>query len=167
MIAKTTVQIGVLVFSGLLRALFCFSIDNPFLHKEKNDAQRVPSLPLRGEGVEQRETDEVEQRVFAGKNVTEGAEKERFDAPIRYGSALLSLSRLTFDKWTAFSEGEPTEFAARPRRKLGEFKDRLIRQQKGHLPNGRCPFCWRRRRDLNSRVGCPTYTLSRGASSAS
>lgn len=40
MIAKTTVQIGVLVFSGLLRALFCFSNDNPFLHKEKNDAQR-------------------------------------------------------------------------------------------------------------------------------
>ena len=24
---------------------------------------------------------------------------------------------------------------------------------------------WRRRRDLNSRAGCPTYTLSRGASS--
>ena len=27
------------------------------------------------------------------------------------------------------------------------------------------PF-WRRRRDLNSRAGCPAYTLSRGASSA-
>ena len=26
-------------------------------------------------------------------------------------------------------------------------------------------FVWRRRRDLNSRAGCPTYTLSRGASS--
>ena len=26
---------------------------------------------------------------------------------------------------------------------------------------------WRRRRDLNPRAGCPTYTLSRGASSAS
>ena len=28
-------------------------------------------------------------------------------------------------------------------------------------------FWWRRRRDLNPRAGCPTYTLSRGASSAS
>ncbi len=28
-------------------------------------------------------------------------------------------------------------------------------------------FCWRRWRDLNSRAGYPTYTLSRGASSAS
>ena len=27
--------------------------------------------------------------------------------------------------------------------------------------------CWRRRRDLNPRAGFPTYTLSRGASSAS
>ena len=26
-------------------------------------------------------------------------------------------------------------------------------------------FCWRSRRDLNSRAGCPTYSLSRGASS--
>ena len=26
-------------------------------------------------------------------------------------------------------------------------------------------FAWRRRRDLNSRAGYPTYTLSRGASS--
>jgi len=28
-------------------------------------------------------------------------------------------------------------------------------------------FLWRRRRDLNPRAGFPTYTLSRGASSAS
>ena len=29
-----------------------------------------------------------------------------------------------------------------------------------------CSFCfWRRRRDLNPRASCPTYTLSRGASS--
>ena len=28
------------------------------------------------------------------------------------------------------------------------------------------PFLWRRRRDLNSRAGYPTYALSRGASSA-
>jgi hypothetical protein len=27
-------------------------------------------------------------------------------------------------------------------------------------------FIWRRRRDLNPRASCPTYTLSRGASSA-
>ncbi len=26
-------------------------------------------------------------------------------------------------------------------------------------------FIWRRRRDLNPRASCPTYTLSRGASS--
>ena len=26
-------------------------------------------------------------------------------------------------------------------------------------------FCWRSRRDLNSRAGCPTYSLSRGAPS--
>ena len=28
------------------------------------------------------------------------------------------------------------------------------------------PIVWRGRRDLNPRAGCPTYTLSRGASSA-
>ena len=27
------------------------------------------------------------------------------------------------------------------------------------------PYFWRRRKDLNLRAGCPTYTLSRGASS--
>ena len=34
-----------------------------------------------------------------------------------------------------------------------------------HLTKG--PNIWRRRRDLNPRAGYPTYTLSRGASSAS
>ena len=29
------------------------------------------------------------------------------------------------------------------------------------------PYFWRRRKDLNLRAGYPTYTLSRGASSAS
>ena len=33
-----------------------------------------------------------------------------------------------------------------------------------HLTKG--PNIWRRRRDLNPRAGHPTYTLSRGASSA-
>ena len=34
------------------------------------------------------------------------------------------------------------------------------------LPPPRLYFIWRRRRDSNSRAGFPTYTLSRGASSA-
>ena len=40
----------------------------------------------------------------------------------------------------------------------------LLHQIKKH-PDG-CFFIWRRRRDSNSRAGYPTYTLSRGASSA-
>ena len=37
-----------LLFRGSYEPFFCFLNDNPFLHKEKNDAQRVPSLPLEG-----------------------------------------------------------------------------------------------------------------------
>ena len=40
-----------------------------------------------------------------------------------------------------------------------------LRHKKQKKAVKRLPFCWRRWRDLNSRAGCPTYTLSRGASS--
>ena len=38
-------------------------------------------------------------------------------------------------------------------------------KQKWQSRKGSAAFVWRRRKDLNLRAGCPTYTLSRGASS--
>ena len=40
----------------------------------------------------------------------------------------------------------------------------IIKKRKPTSQTG-MPIPWRRRRDLNSRAGYPTYTLSRGASS--
>ena len=51
--------------------------------------------------------------------------------------------------------------------KLSEFCISTASRTKRGITFGDTSFCWRRWRDLNSRAGYPTYTLSRGASSAS
>ena len=82
-------------------------------------------------------------------------------------SATLVTSPRKFDRFNSAASLHlsPTAFGGFPLAYRLGFKSLPQQNKKAVLCT--TSLFWRRRRDLNPRAGCPTYTLSRGASSAS